>query len=256
MTDWKTADGLFEDVELRTLSNTNTKVKDIIDGPRITDPEWNDFVLSHFQPNELIDGMPLSAGLRRVAELLLGRIVSSGPIQVFPPQDSNSPGRATVVWKITFEDGTSFSDVADCWEGNTDDTYLPFNVATAATRAEGRSLRKALRLRVIAAEESTRKNTAEVARLSNKMKEVTSGTQGEYNEQDRMTDAQGNFINVKCSQLNVNAKKMFKEVFTVSSDRKITKQVASKAIEKLNNYQNSSEEVPASIVGYEAEWRK
>jgi hypothetical protein len=248
---------LFEDVELQTPSNTKTGVKDIImeDGPCITDPEWNDFVLSHFEKNELIDGMPLSAGLRRVAELLLGRIVSSGPVQVFAPQEPNVPGRATVIWKVEFENGMRFSDVADCWEGNTDDTYLAFNVATAATRAEGRALRKALRLRVIAAEEATKKNTAEIVRATTKAHEITSGTKGEYNEEDRMTDAQGNFVNIKCSQMNINPKKLFKQM-GVGSSKKFTKSIASKAIEQLNNYQNGTEDIPESIIGYESEWRK
>jgi hypothetical protein len=248
---------LFENVELESPSNTDTKVKDVIlqDMPEVTSPEWNDFVMSHFNSNELIDGMPLSAGLRRVAELLIGRIMSSGPSSVFPPKEENSPGRATVVWKVDFQNGMSFSDVADSWEGNTDDTYVPFNMATAATRAEGRALRKALRLRVIAAEESTKKNTAQVARAASKAQEISSGTQGEYNDQDRMTDSQANFINIKCSQLDINVKKLFSVYFKVNSIRKVTKSMASKAIEKINDLQNSSEKLSESIVGYEPEWR-
>ena len=151
---------LFEDVELATPSNTDTGVVDVIqeDRPKTTDPEWNDYVLSLFDKSEMYDGRPLCHGLRRVAELLFGNIMVSRPVKVFPPQDDNGVGRATVIWEVVFENGSAFSDVADCWEGNTDDTFCAFNTATAATRAEGRALRKALRLKTVAAEEMTKKN--------------------------------------------------------------------------------------------------
>ena len=130
--------------ELETPENVDTSVKDKIvdDSPDPTSPEWNNYVLSLFADGELYEGRPLCAGLRRVAELLLGRIVSSRPTQVFAPQGGDEIGRATVIWEIVFEDGSLFSDVADCWEGNTDDAFCVFNTATAATRAEGRALEK------------------------------------------------------------------------------------------------------------------
>ncbi len=114
-------DDLFEGVELATPSNTDTSIKDVIEGDEIkpTDPEWNDYVLSHFQENEMFDGRPLCAGLRRVAEQLLGRVVSSRPTQIFAPTSGDEIGRATVVWEIIFQDGSLFSDVApsaDCVE--------------------------------------------------------------------------------------------------------------------------------------------
>ena len=246
---------IFENVELDSTINTNTKVKDVIveDRPSITSPEWNEFVMSKFDESELIDGMPLAAGLRRVSEMLLGQIVSSGPTQVFPPKEDHAPGRATVVWKVEFLNGMSFSDVADCWEGNTDDMFCAYAVATAATRAEARALRKALRLRVVAAEEVTKKNTASIVRAASQIK--TDNTQGEYEDQSRMTDAQSNFIDIKSKQLNINPALLFKEVFNLSTARKITKQAASNAINKLNEYQRSSDTIPANILGYSEEWR-
>ena len=66
--------------------------------PEYASPEWNKYVMEHFRPDELIDGNPICAGLRRVAGLLLGEIVESGPDQVFPATDGNGPGRATVVY--------------------------------------------------------------------------------------------------------------------------------------------------------------
>jgi len=247
---------LFEDVELATPSNTDTGVVDVIqeDRPKTTDPEWNDYVLSLFDEKELYDGRPLCHGLRRVAELLFGNIMVSRPVKVFPPQDDNSVGRATVIWEVVFENGSAFSDVADCWEGNTDDTFCAFNTATAATRAEGRALRKALRLRVVAAEEITKKNTAEIVKSISQTNAIQS-TQGEYQSTGRMTENQERFIDGKSKQLDINTSKLFKEVFNLSVTRKIDKKQASDAIEKLNEYQQNKGSIPSSITGYVENWR-
>lgn len=248
------SEDLFKDVELQTPSNTDTSVKDVVasDAPSITSPEWNEYVMGLFHESELIDGMPLAAGLRRVAELVCGRIIYSGPTQVFPPQNENSHGRATVVWKIEFDNGMCFSDVADCWEGNTDDAFVAYAVATAATRAEARALRKALRIRAVAAEEVTKKNTAAIVRNAAKDNQVS---EGEYEDTSRMTDPQSNFISVKSKQLNINPNLMFKEVFNIATGRKITKKAASDAIDKLNEFQRNSSEIPESIKGYVEDWR-
>ncbi len=51
--------------------------------PEYASPEWNKYVMEHFRTDELIDGNPICAGLRRVAGLLLGELIESGPDQVF-----------------------------------------------------------------------------------------------------------------------------------------------------------------------------
>jgi|MDTC01.3.fsa_nt_gb hypothetical protein len=254
-------DDLFEDIELQTPENTDTRAKDVVvsDGPSVTSPEWNDYVLGLFEDNEMYDGRPLCAGLRRVAELLLGQIVSSKPTQVFPPMGGNEIGRATVIWELVFSNGMTFSDVADSWEGNTDDTFCVFNTATAATRAEGRALRKALRLKTVAAEEMTKKNTASIVRSISQTKEMEN-TEGEYEDNSRMSDAQANFINVKCDPseakgLNIDVIKFFKQVFDVNVKRKVTKGQASDAIKKLNAYQKNKNSIPEGISGYNPDWR-
>jgi len=246
---------LFEGVELATPSNTDTSVKDFIDdgSPLPTDPSWNDYVLGHFEENEMFDGMPLCNGLRRVAELLIGRIVFSGPIQVFPPDTGNDIGRSTVIWKVEFVDGSAFCDVADSWEGNTDDTFCVYNTATAATRAEGRALRKALRLRVVAAEEVTKKDTAKIAKDISKKKGLD--VSGEYDSSGKMTDPQARFIDSKSKQLNIDAKKILKEVFHVKLISKTTKKQASDVIEKLNEYQQNKGSIPTDFIGYNEDWR-
>lgn len=250
------SDDLFEGVGLETPENVDTTVKDkiVTDGPNPTSVEWNDYVLSLFDDSELYDGRPLCAGLRRVAELLMGRIVSSRPTQVFAPSGGDEIGRATVVWEIVFEDGSLFSDVADCWEGNTDDTFCVFNTATAATRAEGRALRKALRLKTVAAEEMTKKNTASIVRSISQTKAMEA-TEGEYDSSDRMTDAQANFLDAKCKQVGVNVEQFLKEEFEANVKRKVTKYTASLAIQKVNEYQQDKSLISDSIKGYKPDWR-
>ena len=245
---------MFETVELRAPEDTDTSVQDIIESnaPSFTDPEWNDYVLSLFVETELYDGNPLVAGLRRVAELVIGPIVFSGPTQVFPPQRDDHHGRATVVFTIEFENGMRYSDVADCWEGNTDDMFCAYAVATASTRAEGRALRKALRIKAVAAEEMTKKDTAKIVRDLSNQKDTTDGG---YDDQSRMSEAQYNFIDVKCRQLDVNGEKLFKTIFKIDNNRKVSKKVASDIIDTLNEYQRDKDSVPEEILGYVQEWR-
>lgn len=249
-----TEENLFEGAEeLQTPSNTNTRVKDVIaeDRPHILSPEWNDYVMGLFLPTELVDGNPLVHGLRRVAELVLGPIMFSGPTQVFPVQRDDHHGRATVIFTVEFENGMRYAEVADSWEGNTDDMFCAFAVAIASTRAEARALRKALKIRAVAAEELTKKDTAKIVRNISATKE---SSDGDYDDQSRMSDAQSNFIDVKCKQLNIDGAKLFKE-HGVEVGKKVSKKVASDIIDSLNNYQRDKSLIPASITGYQQEWR-
>jgi|TARA_R100000988_G_C3972192_1_gene152061 hypothetical protein len=248
-------DMLFETVQLETPSNTDTSVTDVIasDSPAMTDPKWNDHVMSMFTDKEMYNGNPLVNGLRRVAEVVLGPIVYSGPTQVFPPQRDDHHGRATVVFTVEFQNGMRFSEVADCWEGNTDDMFCAYAIATASTRAEGRALRKALRIKAVAAEEMTKKDTAKIVRELSAKKESSDGG---YDDSSRMSDAQSNFIDVKCRQLNVNGTTLLTSVFNVSSSRKISKKVASDIIDRLNTYQQDKSSIPEEVIGYIEEWRE
>ena len=246
---------LFEGVEeLETPSNTNTSVKDVVltDAPSMLSSEWHDYAMKLFEESELVDGHPLVAGLRRVAELAIGPIMFSGPTQVFPVQRDDHHGRATVVFTVKFANGQTYSEVADSWEGNTDDMFCAYAVAIASTRAEARALRKALKIKGVAAEELTKKDTAKIVRDISKQKE---SSDGDYDDQSRMSDAQHNFIDIKCKQLNIDGGKLFKEVFNVDSNKKVSKKVASDIIDKLNDYQKDKASIPETISGYKEEWR-
>jgi hypothetical protein len=212
--------------------------------PDYLSPEWDSYVMEQFAPNELMDGHPNTAGLRRVAELLLGPIVESGPTQVFP-SEGNGPTRATVVFSITFDWGDSgktrkYSEVADVWHGNTDAIFTAYAVATASTRAEGRALRKALKLRKCAAEELTKNDVAKI---------VAEETV------EKISNEQISFIDSKCKKLDINVvafinsgEKQYRSIYDV------TRETAAKMIKKLSEFTNDKTLIGESIKVY-TDWR-
>jgi hypothetical protein len=233
------------------------------DTPAYGSDEWNNYVMSLFHADEMIDGNPLCHGLRRVANLLLGSIVSSKPTSVFPSTDPNGVGRATVVYEITFDwggvgDFRTYGDVAEVWHGNTEDLYAAHAVACASTKAEARTLRKALMVKCVAAEElANNKDVAGIVRRSIGIS--TAPTTGEIAPADVMSDNQFNFIDSKCRQLQINPIAYANDSgFTCSNVkefRKIKKMQASTMIQKLNDYQTNGN-IPEGINGYSASWKE
>ena len=250
-------DEVFEEEEEEEKRVVEKEGSNEEERPSIFSDEWNAYVMAHFKPNELIDGNPICAGLRRVAELLLGDIIDSGPSQVFPATDNNGPGRATVIFKVTFNwmnSGVikSFSEVADVWHGNTDDLFCAHPVATASTRAEGRALRKALKLRCLAAEELAKKDIVEIVQQAVKQ----APTSGEYESNKSISSQQIQFIDNRCNQLDIDVVKFINIGENIyNSIAEVTKDNAKKMIKVLNTYQNGNE-IPDKVKGYNINWRK
>lgn len=210
--------------------------------PHYLAPEWNDYVMGLFQTNELIDGNPNVAGLRRVAELLIGEIVSSKPIQVFPVL-SDGVGRATVVYEVVFDLGgktKTYGDTAEVWAGNTDDLFCVHAAATASTKAEARSLRKALKIRAVAAEELCKKDVSKYVAEE---------------DSDRITNDQINFIGMKCKKLDIDVMlfvnsglKQYKSIYEVTRD------TAAKMIKKINTFSSDGSLIEEDIKNYKDDW--
>ena len=225
--------------------------------PAYGSEKWHDYVMSKFHKTELFDGNPVCAGLRRVTEELLGTIVVSRPTQVFPATDSDGPGRATVVFEVVIDWMDSgqlrtYSDVADVWHGNTDDLFCAHPVATASTRAEGRALRKALKVKCLAAEELAKKDVASIVRQT---VQANQSTDGEWKEDDSISTPQINFIDAKCKQLNVNVMKFINMgESSYETIEKVSKKTASKMLGVLNEYQTDTKSIPDEVSGYES-WR-
>lgn len=225
--------------------------------PAYGSEDWHDFVMGKFHKKELFDGNPVCAGLRRVAEELLGTIVVSRPSQVWPATDSDGPGRATVVFEVVIDWMNSgqlrtYSDVADVWHGNTDDLFCAHPVATASTRAEGRALRKALKVKCLAAEELAKKDVASIVRQT---VQANQSTDGEWKEDDSISTPQINFIDAKCKQLNINVMKFVNMGESkYGSIEEVSKKTASKMLGVLNEYQTDSKSIPEYVSVYES-WR-
>lgn len=127
--------------------------------PKRIDPEWHDYVMSHFVEDELIDGKPNAAGLRRVFEKLMGPIllVDINVIQTPTPENNNHAVVSAKIEYYSIQNAMGriiVSDVADVYQGNTAEPFYRHSTATAATIAESRCYRKELRLRTISSEES------------------------------------------------------------------------------------------------------
>ena len=255
--DMSTFDDVFEEESVEESSSEITIEENEEERPSIFSDEWNEYVMAHFKSNELIDGNPICAGLRRVAELLLGDIIESGPEQVFPATDNNGPGRATVVFKVVFnwmnsDSIRTFKEVADVWHGNTDDLFCAHPVATASTRAEGRALRKALKLRCLAAEELAKKDIVDIVQQTVKQ----APTSGEYESNKSISSQQVQFIDNRCNQLDIDVVKFInigENVYDSIND--ITKDSAKKMIKVLNTYQNGTN-IPDKVKGYNINWRE
>ena len=157
--------------------------------PAYGSDDWQDYVLSLLKPSEQLEGHPRCFGLRRIAQLLLGPIVSSkaSTVSVIPVGESRAVTinyEITIDWKLdrSIFLGTQdinglyrvFGGVADCVE----DIKTPYGkhpAASAETKAMSRALKQALCLNVLSAEEkvsgyddkeeSTRSNSSKITEM-------------------------------------------------------------------------------------------
>lgn len=229
--------------------------------PEYGSEEWQDFLINQLSHKEKEGNYPKCFGLRRLAQKYLGDIVESGPIQVFAPTAQDASGRATVVWRIIInwkinqpqyididsynQDRREFSDVADCWIGNTPASFAVHPSSTAATRAEGRALKKALMLNLLTAEEMSNDKSAEV--IVEKQVEKLMGEKVEWSAEDSATASQKNFITKKCDSMKIELIKFInKSHYVYGEDKRygsldeVSRGVAAAMIEELNKYQNES----------------
>jgi len=220
--------------------------------PKICDLEWTDYVLSLLSEDEKINGNPTTDGLRRIFEIALDcRLVSSRSNVVQTP-DPNNEKRATVIHSIAYYLNIDSADThginiitvdgsADVYWGNCDKVYRNHPVAVAETRAEGRALRRALRLRkVVAAEELA--------------KEIEDHP--DHNSVNKISNQQINFIDVLSQRLNINVSKLLEENnLKIDNIYSLTHESAVDIIRMLSKYQQTIDSIPPTILGYSNEWK-
>ena len=218
--------------------------------PAIHDIEWTDYVLSFLTDDEKIMGNPTTDGLRRIFEKVMDcQIIESESKVVQCPSRENEM-RATVQFALTFKpnvsnttfiDSRSVSGCADVYWGNCDKVFRNHPVAVAETRAEGRALRRALRLRkVVAAEE-----------IATEIEDHP-----DANTINKITNNQINFIDVLSQRLNIDVLKLL-EKLDISCDNvyNIEHEHAISVIRKLNSFQQDTSSISENIIGYNPEWK-
>jgi len=216
------------------------------------DLEWNDYVLDLLSDDEKIDGNPTTDGLRRIFEIALNcSIIDSSSTVVQSPSPDNEK-RATVVHSLTFvlnddavPPGTKHRTVsgsADVYWGNCDKIYRNHPVAVAETRAEGRALRRGLKLRkVVAAEE-----------LATNVEDDPTG-----DSVSRISSQQINFIDVMSKRLNINPTVLIDNMNLNSKNIKsLMHDDAVSIIRELSSYQQKLDDIPDSLKGYSETWKE
>lgn len=215
--------------------------------------EWNDYVLGLLSEDEKIDGNPTTDGLRRIFEIALNCIVVESTSNVVQSPDPNNEKRATVVHTIGYVLNTEGSDkgnlnlkkivsgAADVYWGNCDKIYRNHPVAVAETRAEGRALRRGLKLRkVVAAEE-----------LAQNIEDDVHG-----DSVNRISEQQINFMDVMAKRSNINIKELLLDLsLDISNIKHISHDAAVGIIRELSKYQQNLDTVPSKLVGYDSSWR-
>jgi hypothetical protein len=213
---------------------------------------WTDYVLSLLSDDEKIAGNPTTDGLRRVFEIAMNCVVIDSSSNVVQTPDPQNEKRATVVHSISYVlknidpnleelKYRSVSGSADVYWGNCDKAFRNHPVAVAETRAEGRALRRGLKLRkVVAAEE-----------IAAVLEDDPDG-----NNVSKISSNQINFIDVLAQRLNINVLKLV-NTLDISFDTvyNITHEDAIKVIRHLNVYQQDTSSIAENIMGYQPEWK-
>jgi hypothetical protein len=220
--------------------------------PKTTDLEWTDYVLGLLSEDEKIAGNPTTDGLRRIFEIAMNCKVLVSSSNVAQTPDPNNEKRATVVHTIVYHLNDTPPDTshlntitvdgaADVYWGNCDKVYRNHPVAVAETRAEGRALRRALKLRKVVAAEELAKDIED---------------NPDNNSVSKISNQQINFIDIMAQRLNINVVKLFKNnqlpadnIYSVSHDDAVN------IIRLLSKYQQNISEISEDIMGYSNDWK-
>ncbi len=212
-------------------------------------PEWTKYVLSEMLPDEKVNGCPTTDGLRRVCERVLGRITHSSTDVIDFPRLENER-RATVrvtlqiqVGRQASNDIISVDGTADVYWGNTEKPFRNYPVATAETRAEGRALRRALRLsKVVVAEE--------MGATVDHDYEPGDATEG------CISSTQVAYLDNMGKKLDLNLKAVIKDAFPdVKNVVDVKHSDFASLQEKINDYQRDMNSISKEFKGYDSDWR-
>jgi hypothetical protein len=221
--------------------------------PCCNDLEWTDYVLGLLSDDEKIAGNPTTDGLRRIFEIALNCTVVQSTSNVAQTPDINNEKRATVVHTLGYvlnncdqkQDPVlvnmrTVSGAADVYWGNCDKIFRNHPVAVAETRAEGRALRRALKLRKVVAAEELAKDIED---------------HPDHDTVTKITNNQLNFIDVLGKRLNINISKLLEKLDIENNNvYNIGYSDAVNLIKTLNEYQQQNN-ISEDILNYESNWK-
>jgi hypothetical protein len=214
------------------------------------DTGWTDYVLGLLEDDEKIMGNPTTDGLRRIFETVMNCTIIGADSHVVQTPDISNEKRATVTHLLTFilndesvpekSKCRSISGAADVYWGNCDKIYRNHPVAVAETRAEGRALRRALKLRKVVAAEEIAKDVED---------------HPDHDTVTKITNNQLNFIDVIAKRMNINVTKLL-EKLVLSTDNiyNISYEDAVNVVKTLTEHQQQNN-VSEDILGYDSNWR-
>jgi hypothetical protein len=221
--------------------NYEVKPEDII--PDMDEPTWSDYVLSQLEPDELYNDLPTTDGLRRIIRKLIGPIIKSISRVVQAPTPEND-NHATVEhliairWENNPCDIREFQDVADTYPDNTPDRKFAIHApATAATKAEGRALRKALQLKHVMT--------------------VEEGAEALQTESNKINNSQIAFVQMMCERNNINIHKLLAKSKVKKYDNleEVPYVTAVQLTRYLQDCQSGKIQIADDIKGYNPNWR-
>lgn len=232
-------------------TKTDDKNQEDIVKPNINDVEWTDYVLNLLTDDEKIKGNPTTDGLRRILEVAMDCTIIKANSQVVQSPSPDNEKRATVVHTIEFilNDETtpeklkyrSVSGSADVYWGNCDKIYRNHPVAVAETRAEGRSLRRALKLRKVVSAEEIVENVED---------------NPDHNTVSKISNQQINFIDIMSQRLNINVLSLLESNgLKIDNIYEISHDDAVNIIRLLSKYQQNMSDINDNITGYSKDWK-
>jgi hypothetical protein len=207
-----------------------------------TDEGWSEYILDQLANHELVQGKPTTDGLRRVLEKEFGLILESDTeiVKTPTPEDPTAVAKhALTIQRYDNEQIIRVSACVDVVRSGLPALFAKHIVSTACTRAEGKALRRALKIRVVTAEE--------VQSVDDNVLENT-----------KINDQQIMAIGILCKRLNINVEKIMKKF---NSKLKTINAASNKegqlAIDLLSKFQGDTKLLneETELVGYDSNWK-
>lgn len=216
------------------------------DIPTIYSKEWNNYVMSHFWDEELIedtnkDKHPNIYGLRRVTQQLIGDIVTARCKVIHSPTTQDNTATVEFLVRILDKTGTlkEYSDAADAHLRNSQPPYDLHLTSVATSRAESRVFRKILNLRMISHEEVVPEGPGVITQK----------------DEEFITPQQLSFLNIISQRLDVNTLEYIKSNIKFDGKLEAVSYIhAAELLEGLEKLQRAKV-IPEKLMGYVENWR-